>query len=329
MIRTSRPNRCKGFVLIVVLGMVLLLSALLFAFNRTTRASLQIAEGLRESAQARTCARAGLGLAIATVAEVNDLSSDRRFDDVRRKEKTFPVGEGRCVVTITEESGRLNVNALKQENGQFDRRRVDQMLRLIDLLNRRKEATERIGYGVVPALIDWTDADDEPTLLPFVESAGQGVESSYYESHDPPYRCKNAPMDTIEELRWIKGISAETFIALRDLLTTAGSGRINLNAAPKLILESLSEQVDPALAQMIVQRRRLKPFETVAELREVPGMTDNIYQALRDAVEVRAEDAYYRVHSRGQIEDRTCEIEALLHRNPQTGNVDIVLYRES
>jgi len=329
MIRVPRPSRRDGFILIVVLGMVLLLSALLFAFSRTTRASLQIAESFRESAQAMTCARAGLGLAIAAVAEVNDLASDRRLDDLRTGEKTFPVGEGHCAVTITEESGRLNVNALQGEDGRPNRQRIDQMLRLIDLLNRRKEATERIGYGIVPAVIDWIDADDEPTLLPFVESAGQGVESSYYENRDPPYRCRNAPMDTIEELRWIKGISAETFAPLRDLLTTAGSDRINLNAAPKLVLESLSEQMDPALAQMIVQRRQLKPFETVAELREVPGMTDNIYQALRNAVEVRPEEAYYRIRSRGQVKDRTREIEALLHRNPQTGNVDVILYRES
>ncbi len=329
MTRAARPDHHQGFILIVVLGMVLLLSALLFAFSRTTRASLQIAESFRESAQAMTCARAGLGLAIAAVAEVNDSASDRRFADLRTGEKTFPVGEGHCAVTITEESGRLNVNALQGKDGRPNRQRIDQMLRLIDLLNRRKEATKRIGYGVVPAVIDWIDADDEPTLLPFVESAGQGVESSYYENRDPAYRCKNAPMDTIEELQWIKGISAETFIALRDLLTTRGGDRINLNAAPRLVIESLSEHMDPALAQMIVQRRQLKPFETVAELREVPGMTDNIYEALRGAVEVGAKDAFYRIRSRGKMNDRTCEIEALLHRNPQTGNVDIILYRES
>lgn len=329
MTRAVRPEYRGGFVLIVVLGMVLLLSALLFAFSRTTRASLQIAESFRESAQAVTCARAGLGLAIAAVAEVNDPASDRRFADLRTGEKTFPVGEGHCTVTITEESGRLNVNALQGKDGRPNHRRIDQMLRLIDLLNHRKEATKRIGYGLVPAIIDWIDADDEPTLLPFVESAGQGVESSYYEQLDPAYRCRNAPMATIEELQWIRGISSETFVVMRDLLTATGGERINLNAAPKLVIESLSEQMDPALAQMIVQRRQVRPFETVAELREVPGMTDNIYQTLRDAVEVKPKDAYYRVNARGRIEDRTCEIEALLHRNPQTGKVDILLYRES
>lgn len=328
MSRAARQNRRNGFVLIVVLGMVLLLSALLFAFNRTTRASLEIAQSLSESGRAIACARAGLGMAIAAIAEVNDLTNDRRFDGLRTGEKAFPVGDGSCVVAVAEESGRLSLNTLKGKDGRLNRTRIDQLLRLIDLLNRRKETTERIGYGVVAAIIDWIDADDEPTLLPFVESAGQGVESSYYEALRPSYRCKNGPMDTIEELQWVKGVSPESFVVLRDLLTAAGTERVNINAAPKLVIESLCEQMDSALAQMIVQRRELKPFETIAELREVPGMTDNIFTALKDAVEVKPKDSYYRVRSRGQVEDRTREIEALLHRNTRTGNVDMILYRE-
>ncbi len=319
----------KGFVLVLVLGMVVLLSALLFAFNHTARASLEIADGFSQSEQARNCARAGLSLAIAAIADTNDLTTDARFAHLRKGEESFPVGDAHCVVAVTEESGRLNVNTLKDKKGNPDRKRIDQFLRLIDLLNRRKGATERIGYGVVPAAIDWIDPDDDPTLLSFVKSAGQGVESHYYASLTPPYRCKNGPMDTIDELQSVKGVTPEVFAALRDLLTTTGNGRININAAPKLVIRSLSEEMDAALAQMIIQRRSVKPFESITELREVPGMTDNIYRTIKDTIEVKPEDAYYRVSSCGEIEDRTCKIEAVLHRNQRTGNVDIILYRES
>jgi general secretion pathway protein K len=321
--------RRNGFVLVVVLGMVLLLAALLFAFNRTTRGSLEIAESFRRSERAMNCARAGLSLAIAAIADTNDLTSDRRFADLRTGKEALPISDGSCNVTITEESGRLNINTLKDKDGQLNRRHIDQLLRLIDLLNRRKEAKQRIGYGVVAAAIDWVDPDEEVTLLPFVDAAGQGVESSYYETLTPPYRCKNGPMDTIEELQWVKGITPEAFAALRDLLTTTGDGRINVNAAPQLVIESLCEQMDSTLARMIVQRRDFKPFGTITELKQVPGMTDNVYLAIKDAIDVDSKDSYYRVSSRGQIEDRTFEIEALLHRNTRTGNVDIVLYRES
>ncbi|MDI6449670.1 type II secretion system minor pseudopilin GspK [Anaerobaca lacustris] len=326
-LRACRHRR-NGFVLIVVLGMVVLLAALLFAFHRTTLASLEMAESFRQSERALNYARAGLSLAIAAIADTNDVTGDPRYAGLRAGEETFPIGDGRFEVTVTDESGRLNLNSLLDKNGQLNRRRIDQLLRLIDLLNRRKEAA-RIGYGVVAAVIDWIDPDDDVTVLSFVDSGGRGAESEYYQTLSPAYRCKNGPMDTIEELQWVKGVTPEAFAALRDLLTTTGSGRININAAPPLVIESLSEHMDATLARMIVQRRQVKPFETVAELRDVPGMTDNIFLAVKEAIEVKPKNACYRVTSRGRVEDRTCEIEALVQRNTGAGNVDILLYRQS
>jgi type II secretory pathway component PulK len=80
---------------------------------------------------------------------------------------------------------------------------------------------------------------------------------------------------------------------------------------------------------MIVQRRQTKPFESVAELREVPGMTDNVYQAIKKTITASPAERHYRVLARGTVGDRTCEVEALLRRNTQGRNVDIILYRES
>ena len=287
-----------------------------------------MAESFRQSERTINYARAGLSLAVAAIADTNDVTGDPRYAGLRPGEEAFPIGDGHFAVTVTDESGRLNLNALVDKNGQINRRRIDQLLRLIDLLNRRKDAA-RIGYGVVAAIIDWIDPDDDVTVLSFVDSGGRGAESEYYQGLTPPYRCRNAPMDTIEELQWVKGVTPEAFAALRNLLTTTGSGRININAAPPLVIESLSEHMDATLVRMIVQRRQVKPFQTVAELRDVPGMTDNIFLALKEAVEVKPRNAHYRVTSRGRVEDRTCEIEALVQRNTEAGNVDILLYRQS
>jgi len=328
--RSHAPKRRQnGFILVVVLGLVLLLSALLFAFNNKALIRLDTAESFRGFEQASNCARAGLSIAIAAVRDVNDLASDRRLDGLRTGQETFSIGDGTCSVTITGESGRLNINRLKDKNGRIDRTRVDQLLRLIDLVNRRHTDSQRIGYGLVPALIDWIDPDDEVTRLPFVSRDSQGAENRYYANLDPAYRCRNQPMDAIEELFWVKGVTPEAFNILRDVLTTAGDGQVNINTAPKLVIECLSEQMDPILAQMIVQRRELRPFETVAQLKDVPGMTDNVYQAIWDTITARPSEQHYRVSSRGRVGERICEIEAVLRRNTEAGNVDIVLYRES
>ena len=94
------------------------------------------------------------------------------------------------------------------------------------------------------------------------------------------------------------------------------------------MLESLNEQMNPAVVQMILNQRRLKPFTSVAELREMPGMTDNLFVAIKDTITTGQDQRYYRVVSRGIVEDLSVTVEAVLRRNTQAGNVDIVQYRE-
>ncbi len=329
MRHSAAKHRQSGFVLILVLGTVILMSALLLTFSRKSRTGLAVADGFRQSQQALNCARAGVHLAIATIRDTNDLSADPSFDKLRSGKEEFTVGDGNCSLTITEESGRLNVNTFKDKNGQIDRKRVDRMLKLIDLVNRQLPQDQRLGYGLAAAIIDWTDADDEVTQLPFVKVQSLGAESTYYRTLNPPYPCKNGPIDVIDELLQIKGMTPQALESLRELLTTRGDGRININAAPALVIECLTEPMDAALAQMIVKRRQAKPFESIAELREVPGMTDNIFAAIKDAITVGSSERYYRVHVQGSVEDRRCRVEAVLRRNTRTANVDIILYRES
>jgi general secretion pathway protein K len=328
MMRDRSTIRNKGFVLIVVLSGVLLLSALLFNFSRSARMDLDCAESLRVSEQAVNCARAGLNVAIAVVRDTNDIYADARLAGLRTVGQTLAIGDGTCTVRISEESGRLNLNALKDKNGHLNRAAIDQFLRLIDLANR-DDRKHPISYQIVPAVIDWIDQDDEATILPFVKTDGQGAEDSYYTSLDAPYHCKNRPMDTLDELQWVKGGSREILERLRDVLTVSGDSRVNINAAPKRVIESLCEQMDPTLAEMIVRQRQIRPFKSVTEIKDVPGMPDNVYRTIENLVTVSSTDRYYRVYSQANVGEHRGSIEAVLRRNTQAGNVDIILYRES
>jgi general secretion pathway protein K len=290
--------------------------------------SLNKADSFYETEQVWNGAWAGLQVAIAAIREANDVSQDPSLVELLTGENTFSIGHVNCSITITEETGLLNVNHLKNTDGQLDRKRIDQLLRLIDLLNRQESDSPRIRYGIVPCLMDWVDRDDDVTHLAFIKQENIGAEREYYETCTPSCQCGNGPLNTVDELLRVKGVTPESFTRLRPLLTCVGDGKININAAPKLIIESLSERIDAAVAQMIVSRRRLKPFQTPAELRNVPGMTDNIYMVIKDMVTVSPNERYYRVTSQASVQDRRYTMEALLHRNTQAGNVDIVLYRE-
>jgi len=83
-----------------------------------------------------------------------------------------------------------------------------------------------------------------------------------------------------------------------------------------------------ALAQMIVERRKIKPFESIMELRDVPGMTDSIFHSIKDTVTVSSEDQYYRIESQGNVGHVDCTIDAILRKNPETKSVEVVFYKE-
>ncbi len=91
---------------------------------------------------------------------------------------------------LEDESNRLNVNILPladelvSEGGRT-------------LLNALPGMTD----DVADAILDWIDEDDESR--PF------GAERDYYEQLDPPYTCKNGPLDTVEELLLIRGVTPQ------------------------------------------------------------------------------------------------------------------------
>jgi general secretion pathway protein K len=319
----------KGFIVIVVLCMIICLSVLLLGFNYQSRNNLRAVGDFQKSAQALNCAKAGLNIAIAAIKDSEDIPIYKRSPDLLSDENTFDIDDGNCSITITEENCKLNVNLLKDKNGQPNRTRIDQLLRLIDLLNTEGTGHSHIGYGLVPSIIDWTDSDDQVTHLPFIKYENSGAESAYYGNLDTPYSCRNAPLEVTEELLLVKGITQDVFECMRDYITVYGNGKVNINRASKLVIESLSEKMDAVLARMIIDRRRIKPFNSIMELRDVPGMTDNIFNAIRKTATVSSTSQYYHVTSRGNVGHRNCTIVAILRKNTKTENVEVVLYKET
>jgi len=328
MKRELIKTRRNGFVVVLVLCMVMLLGTLLFGFNYKSRMSLHRADGVKRSAQALNCARAGLNIAIAVVRDCDDIYTDADFRKLLDGQGEFGIGDGKCTVAVTEENGKLNINGLKDDSGRLNRAGIDRLLRLIDLLNQKSSSTDRISYSLVAEIIDWTDSDDEVSVLSFVKDSSRGAESSYYGQLQQGYRCKNSAFEVAEELVAVKSVTPEVFGRICDYVTVYGDGEININSAEKIVIESLSGKMDSALAEMIVDRRRIKPFESKAELRGVAGMTEQIYNGIKDVVTVSSENKYYCVTSTGKVDNANCKIVAIIKKNTKKKNVDVVLYRE-
>ena len=338
--RKAINDRQRAFVSIVVLLMVVLLAVVLLEFNYESRVNLHAADNSYRSLQALGCAEAGINIAIAALNQFDNVHYDEAIDKLLSGATQIPVGDGYCTVSVVEENGKINVNLLK-EDGHVVRHRVDRMLHLIDILNHQYGERSPIGYGIVPAIVDWVDADDDVTYFSFVERENEGAEKEYYERQTPPYACKNGPLDAINELLLIKGMTSEMYegragdenkgvtpvTGMGALLTIYGDGKIDINHAPAEVIESLSEKMNSALAQSIIAERTRAPFSSISALQRIPGITPEIYGSIKAFITVRPQEKYYRVTATGVVQDFTRSVNAVLRRDSK-GDVTFLLREE-
>jgi type II secretory pathway component PulK len=94
------------------------------------------------------------------------------------------------------------------------------------------------------SLLDWMDADE-------IERP-EGAETQTYSQREPPYRAANRPLRDFDELRLIRGFEElffddngapnQYFRQFRDSVSFFNTGRVNLNTANALVLETLAEE---------------------------------------------------------------------------------------
>ena len=79
---------------------------------------------------------------------------------------------------------------------------------------------------------------------------------------------------------------------------------------------------------MIIDRRKIKPFDSVAELQDVPGLTDSIYSEIQNKLTVAPRDACYQVASTGNVDSISRTIVAILKKNTSSKIIEVLLYKE-
>ena len=189
-------EREGGVALVVVLWIAAILTALLYAFLSRSRVEYALAAGFGDEKKAEQLAwsaiEAGRAAALNHLKGWHALSDPEwSHDELRFFE--VPLGDGaytllhptygderRVLWGLDDEASKINLNAAPK-----------------DVLVKLPRVTQEIA----DAILDWRDADSTP-------GAG-GAEDAYYLALDPPYRCKNQPFETLEELLLVKGVTPE------------------------------------------------------------------------------------------------------------------------
>ena len=257
-------RREHGVVLVVVLFFALLLTGSIATFVKRSTMDALIARHRDSAAQAEALARGGVRIAIALVLEDKLRKSSTGIpihssgDLWARASTTEIETDGGAVLRlrIEDTSSKLNLNALyDHREGAALGALYEKALPFLQALLAK--AVDEIGLPpaekelydpeeMAENLADYLDGDDE-------RQRG-GLEDDYYQSQDPPYRPRNAPLLSVEELRLVEGFDAEIAEALEDYVTVypyTGAGGINPNTAPPHVLALLyaSDEVTQELAR--------------------------------------------------------------------------------
>jgi len=283
-VRTIRAREDdRGVILIALLWLMTILSVIALSFGREAFVEVAASRNAQDLTDAYYIARAGISSTIYQLLQKKYLPQRAPSDllalepdgiDLGRVVGRF--GDGEYEVEIQDESGKINVNA-----GEIA---LPQLKALTGVLGISPPDAEI----VVDSILDWIDIDKVPHA--------NGAEDDYYQTLQPPYLAKNKPMSLLEELLLVRGVTPDYYYGHREknpegqivelyglsryltahLPTVIGS-RININAAPLPVLLSVPG-LPPGIAQMIYERRLVRPFRDLGEISKElgPGLGNSL-----------------------------------------------------
>jgi general secretion pathway protein K len=236
----------RGAALLLVLLIVALLMTLVLEFDRSVRLEHRAAGNYRDATAAFYLARAGLaeGRALLLQDQQADQKAGVKADslsEVWALPGETPLGPGVMRVSIVDEERFFPINSLITGKNTPNPTRVAQFQRLLRSL--------QIDDRLADAVMDWIDENDE--------ARPGGAENSYYEVLPTPYRAHNRPMDSLAELRFVKGVTDEVYDRLAPHLTTVQDYRMttNLNTADRMVLGALDSEMTPDLVDRLIAGR--------------------------------------------------------------------------
>ncbi len=317
----------QGMALLITIMTVSLLIAVTMQFHKTTWQQFVVANNYQAATQLEVIADSGINIATALLE--ND-GAENPTDSLLEpwatleKEKfaeAFP--SGTLQLQIVDLSGRLQINSLVQENDSNDgaagvdntEGEVRQLFLNLLLSGTFAIEDETEARGILDAVIDWLDTDDKESDL--------GAESSYYESLEKPYSCRNGPIQYLEELLLIKGMTPELLFGtpehqgLAEYLTINGDdGKVNINTAPLAVIKSFDALIGEELLEKFdAYRKDQEHEENLANpnwYREVDGWPGDI--VLQENL-MTVTSSYFQIIATGKLASQSRTVQVVAERS--------------
>ena len=326
---SDRSQREAGSALVVALWVIALLSLLISAFAVDMHLEARITSYQKKRLKSEYLARAGIERVEWLIAKSQDVNpkepdyeviSDSWFPRAAQLKQASTLviheelGEGEMEISIKPEPARRNVNQLSAN----DWRKV---LEVGDI-------PEEMWDDLIASVLDWMDGNND--------KQDGGAENDYYESLEEPYKTKNGPLDTVEELLLVKGFTRSILFSgpidpdaeeglnvsgIADMLTVFGDGKVNVNAAPRRVLMTLEGMNEVSADDLLAERSgeyleddsdESPFFENMSDVFErVPGLAQELSAVLTTVSQI------YRVSSKGNWGEVDHRISCIVQARPK------------
>jgi general secretion pathway protein K len=244
-------------------GLALITAVLVVAIVATVATTLALgeqvwfrqAQNMTNRAQAESLRQGALNYAaILLTRDGNKTKTDDLSELWAQPLPPLPVEDGMLAFAVSDAQGRFNLNNLVR-NGAPSPPDIAMFQRLL--------TAKDIDPGLSEALRDWLDPDS--TVSP------GGAEDIEYLSLPQPYRTANQPLQSVDELRLVKGFTAKAVEDLRPYVTALPvPTMVNVNTAPDQVLAALLNLQVSALRPVLEGR----PFADTAKfLAQLPAGT--------------------------------------------------------
>jgi type II secretory pathway component PulK len=206
----------EGFVLVAVLLVVVVLALAAYQFSESMAAEYAASDSYARVGQARAIAKSAIDYSMVMLSNPdtfastlggNPIDNPTAFQHIIVQDSDKPRFRGAFDIVapydydsiqagmtsyrygVIDESSKININALFKldSSGQT----------LINFLMTLPNMTEDVANSIA----DWIDPDDD--------TRDNGAESDYYSGLSPAYQAKNGPLDSIEELLLVKGVTPQ------------------------------------------------------------------------------------------------------------------------
>lgn len=265
-------NPRSGSALILVLGLIVLLSVLIMGFGHTLRSDLKAAGAFYEESVNIQLARSAYTLAMREMARSNGTPYADRYgnlffasepesyraemNELQELRSGFAFGRGMLSYQFFQKPFALDPNELS----------LDQWKRLLEVacgIENEREQSE-----LADSIMDWIDTDSN--------ARDDGFEEDDYQDLNPPRHSRDAPLESIEELLLVYGMTEEMFygygLPVREesgILFGGGLYRFLVgdnSPAAETTVQYINTGVLPSEDLLDDDENRSDEFEMVAEL---------------------------------------------------------------